>query len=206
MIASADDLKIAIANFWTFTSRAFKEDPQADPPAILKALEEIIFVLNSPVGRKWTTSHKKMPHLCLHLFLAVQHMLAPFIALGNVQEHRQAVLNGAPIDVAGYKSALALAALQVTKVGNIIHNGDLGVFADPPSIMRIFYPGPAGAPVSKKGGDQLPSGSSQNPDLSSPVPPRSPPPTCDSSCQSRRRQPLERDYEVQWTGPSPCPC
>jgi hypothetical protein len=173
-IASADDLKIAIANFWTFTSWAFKEDLQANPPTILKALEEMIFLLNSPVGRKWTTLHK-MPHLYLHLFLASQHMLAPFIALGNVQEYRQAVLNGTPIDVAGYKSALTLATLQVTKVGNIIHNGDLGVFSDPPSIMRIFYPESTGPSGPKKVGGQTPPGSGRTPDLSGPVPRRPPP-------------------------------
>jgi hypothetical protein len=172
MIRTADDLKTAIANFWIFTTWAFKDDIAANPPTILKTLEEMIFLLNSPDGRKWTALHKNLPHLYLHLFLAVQHMLAPFIALGNVQEYRQAVLNGTPIDVAGYKSALALATLQVTKVGNIIHNGDLGVFSDPPSIMRIFYPDPTDAPNSKKGGGPPPTGPNRTPELSSPIPRR----------------------------------
>jgi hypothetical protein len=82
MISTADDLKTAIANFWIFASWAFKEDITANPPAILKTLEEMIFLLNSPEGRKWTSLHKNLPHLHLHLFLAVQHMLAPFVALG----------------------------------------------------------------------------------------------------------------------------
>jgi hypothetical protein len=192
VIANADDLKIAIANFWTFTSWAFKEDLQVNPPAILKGLEEMVFLLNSPVGRKWSTLHKTLPHLYLHLFLAVQHMLAPFVALGNIQECRQAVSSGTPIDVAGYESALALATLQVTKVGNIIHNGDLGVFSDPPSIMRIFYPDKADAPGAKKGGGQSPTRPGQTPDLSSPVPRRQTPQpvTPDASRDGDNNKPL----------------
>jgi hypothetical protein len=49
-IATADNLKTAIANFWTFSSWAFV-DFVTSPPSIWAALEELVFLLNSPAGR-----------------------------------------------------------------------------------------------------------------------------------------------------------
>jgi hypothetical protein len=171
MIANADDLKTAIANFWTFSSWAFDDDIVLHPPTLMLALNELVFLLNSPTGRVWAGQHKNMPHVFLHLFLSVQHMLAPFISLANILEYRQAVIKGDPIDIIAYKEAHAFALLQVTKVNNIIHHGDLGVFREPPSIMRIFYPESADTSPPNKRGSQ------GTPDLSAPVPRKSNPPS-----------------------------
>ena len=139
VLLTVSDLKIAICNFHSFCSWAFP-DFATNPPALWTALNELVFTLNTPMGRVWSDQHKALPHVSLHLFIAVQHMLGPFIALGNVMEYRNAVLLGTPVAVAAYKEASAFAILQVRKVNNIIHQGDLGTFAAAPSIMRLFYP------------------------------------------------------------------
>lgn len=165
-ISTGHDLKTAIANFYTFGTWAFP-DFASNPPAVWVALAELVFTLNSPSGRLWTGRHKALPHVFLHLFIAVQHMLGPFVSLGNTLEYREAVLSGSPVAVAAYKSASAFALLQVHKVNNIIHQGDLGIFREAPSIMRIFYP-------NATGGTKLPSAIKDDytivSDLTSPVP------------------------------------
>jgi hypothetical protein len=103
-------------------------------------MAELIFLLNSPAGRVWTGLHKSLPHVFLHLTIALQHMLSPFVALGHCLEYRQAVLAGQPLAVSAYKEASRFAMLQVQKINNIIHNGDLGDYRDPPSVMHLFYP------------------------------------------------------------------
>jgi hypothetical protein len=109
-IATADDLKTAIANFWSFSSWAFV-DFATSPPSIWTALEELVFLLNSPAGRVWTGQHKNLPHVFLHVFLSVQHMMCTFIALGNCLEYRQAVLDSQPVAVNTYKEASAFTLL-----------------------------------------------------------------------------------------------
>lgn len=55
-------------------------------------------------------------------------MMGPFIALGNCLAYREAVISGTPVSAAAYTEASAFAMQQVTKVNNIIHQGDLGFF------------------------------------------------------------------------------
>jgi hypothetical protein len=165
-IATADDLKNAIANFWSFSSWAFV-DFVTSPPSIWITLEELFFLLNSPAGHVWTGQHKNLPHVFLHLFLSVQHMLGPFIALGNCLKYRQAVIDCQPVTVTTYKEASAFALLQVHKINNIIHDGDLGVFREPPPIMRVFYPD-ASDPSAVKHGNSTSSNNDRDPDSSTP--------------------------------------
>ena len=127
-------------------------------------LGELVFLLNSLAGCFWAGNHKCLPHIFLHLFLCIQLMLAPFVALGNIHEYRAAILKGDPIDATTYKQASTMAALQVTKVNNIIHNRDLGaVFSCTPLLLCVsFTPTPRNLPP--------PSGGHGSPDLSAPVP------------------------------------
>jgi hypothetical protein len=166
-IATAHDLKTAIANLWTFSSWAFPSFV-TDPPALWTAIGELIFLLNSPMGRIWTDQHKRLPHVFLHMFIAVQHMWGPFIALANCLEYRNAVQAGTPVAVAAYKEASAFALLQVHKINNIIHQGSLGPFEAAPSIMRIFYPEDAKSSGSKRG--TVSDDSTAMSDLTNPVP------------------------------------
>jgi hypothetical protein len=111
-------------------------------------MAELVFLLNSPAGCVWTVLHKNLPHVFLHLTMALQHMLSPFVALGRCLEYCQAVLAMQPLAASAYKEASQFAMLhQVQKINNIIHNGDLGEFRDPPSTMRIFYPDSGDVPA-----------------------------------------------------------
>jgi hypothetical protein len=170
LIATGHDLQTAIANIWTFCSWAFT-DFVTDPPAIWIALEELVFLLNTREGRVWTGQHKGLPHVFLHLFISAQHMLGPFIALGNTLEYRQAVLAGDPVAVAAYTAASKFALLQVHKVNNIIHQGDLGAFREAPSIMGIFHQNtPESSPAKRSPPSAVSDDSTAVSDLSSPVP------------------------------------
>jgi hypothetical protein len=107
-ISTANDLQTAVAKCYTFSSWAFP-DFVTDPSALWTALEEFIILLNTPTGRAWTSQHKALPHVFLHLFIMAQHMLGPFIALSNCLACRDAVTSSAPVSVAAYKEASAFA-------------------------------------------------------------------------------------------------
>jgi hypothetical protein len=103
-LATAHDIKTTIANFWTFGTWGFV-DFDVNVPSVWEAMAELFFLLNSPAGRVWTGLHKSLPHVFLHLTIALQHMLSPFVALGHCLEYRQAVLAGQLLAVSAYKEA-----------------------------------------------------------------------------------------------------
>ena len=114
-------------------------------------------------------------------------MMGPFIALGNCLAYREAVISGTPVSAAAYTEASAFAMQQVTKVNNIIHQGDLGSFREPPSIWRLLYPEVSLSPGSKRGVQvaTVSDDSTAISDLSSPTPRKGKKPAAGKSTASQ---------------------
>lgn len=84
--------------------------------------------------------HATTTHVFVHILNSLQHILGPYIALGNCLQYRQALAAGQPISPTALETALRQAEHETSRLTHVIRSGDLGDYRDVPPNTLILMP------------------------------------------------------------------
>lgn len=136
---SRGDIIVAMANFYSF-SKYMVEDVDKDTPTVIKALLQIVKILNTSEGRKfgeWFANHPEVFH---GILMDTQQVINNFTRIASRYEYRQAVLSSNAISVDAYKAALTSSQLYINRIYNATTTMAMDVYNVIPLTLALFQP------------------------------------------------------------------
>ena len=105
---------------------------------LVTKLLEYTDLLMDRQGRTFFEMCRESPHLAVHPWQDLQHILSSFLMVATRSELYQAVIEGRDIDVLNFSTPLAVADGAITELRAIINGNGLGKFAGVPYCAPWF--------------------------------------------------------------------
>ena len=112
--------------------------PEVGRPLVVQKIMEYVDLLMSRPGRLWFERHADQPHLALHPWQDIQHILSAFLTVATTADLYQAVMRGGTVGLDNYASALAVANRQIADVRAIFNGNGMMKFAGTPETAAWF--------------------------------------------------------------------
>ena len=158
------DVLAAISNIFilfSLISADFKDS------ALWLVLQAYYKACSTTHARGWADMHRDNPVVFHNMMVDVANIMAPFMALGNQLEYRQAVTNQQPISPEAYAQPSKHGHFIVAQLAQLLAHMQAGRYKDEPCTYAYFFPNrsPAttdivpkvdGKPPGKQGGKTNP--------------------------------------------------
>ena len=115
-----------------------------DASLLVQKLHEYSLLLVDRQGRLFFEACCEQPHLAVHPFQDVQHILSAFWTVASMADIYQTVAKGEGVAISNYTNAIAVADGAITDLRAIIHGNGLGKFSGLPCCAP-WFPGTASA-------------------------------------------------------------
>jgi hypothetical protein len=139
LMRSREEILIAIANFYSF-SKYMIEDMEKDVPTVIKALLQVVKILNSMEGRRFGQHFRKHPEIFHSMLMDTQQIFNNFTRIATRYEYRQAVLNQNVISVDAYKMATNGGQMYINKIYNATTQMAMDQYNVIPLTLSLFNP------------------------------------------------------------------
>jgi hypothetical protein len=109
-------------------------------PMVLQKLLEYVTLLVDRRGRTVFEINSQKPHLAMHPWQDIQHILSAFLSVATSADLYNTVTRGGDIGLANYANALAVADRQIQDLRAILYGNGLGKFNGLPYTAPWFSP------------------------------------------------------------------
>ena len=109
-----------------------------DDSLLVQKLREYTDILTDRHGRTFFEVYRNHPHLAIHPWQDLQHILSAFLTVAFTADLYRSVMDGNPVGIANYASAVAVADGAITDLRAIVHGNGLGKFLGSPCCAPWF--------------------------------------------------------------------
>ena len=127
-----------------------------DECLLVRKLREYTDILTDRHGRAFFEVYRNHPHLAIHPWQDLQHILSAFLTVSSTADLYRSVMDGNPIGMANYANAIAVADGAITELRAIVHGNGLGKFSGVPCCAPWFVSDRRSPGSSSRGGSSPP--------------------------------------------------
>ena len=139
----------AVCNFRLVCGLAVS-DP--DRSLLIQKLLEYTDILVDVSGKSFWEAYRNHPHLAIHAYQDLQHILSAFVVVATNSALTKAVESGNQVTLGNYATALAVADGHIHNLRTVVNGNGLGSFRDVPHCSTWFGTPSSGtrpAPISQ---------------------------------------------------------
>ena len=121
-----------------------------DSCLLIIKMKEYVELLIDRQGRIFFDTCRSQPHLAIHPWQDLQHILSAFLSVATSANLYQAVMIGRDIRLSNFDSAVAVADGAISELRAILHGNGMGKFTGTPCCAAWFGKLPTAAPTKAK--------------------------------------------------------
>ena len=128
-------------------------DDDPDSSMLIQKLKDYVDVLMDRDGRLFYETCREQPHLAVHPWQDLQHILSAFLVTATNADVYQAIMKGENVAMANYANAVAVADASIAELRAIINGNGLGKFGGLPCCADWFSRAEPSQPRTRGGGE-----------------------------------------------------
>ena len=134
-VDSCRSLYESVCNFRLLCSLA-SNDP--DRSLLVQKLVEYTDILVDVSGKSFWEAYRNHPHLAVHAYQDLQHILSAFVVVATNSTLSKSVESGNQVTLGNYSTALAVANGHIDNLRAVVNGNGLGSFRDVPHCSTWF--------------------------------------------------------------------